>query len=229
MIASVHVADVGLVSALSVVRKAPKPAEVPGLRHAEVAVTAPLSASLLGRPDFGRVAFVGFWDDDAAIDRFVADHPLAARLNHGWSVRLEPLRAFGSFPGLPTDLPTSRVVEYDGPLVALTIGHLRLTQTVRFLKSSAKAEARALDAPGLIWATGFARPPLVGTCSLWENTRALSTYAYGNAAPAHPDAITEGERKSFHHEQAFIRFRPYRSVGTLVGRNPLTADSLPVA
>ena len=82
-------------------------------------------------------------------------------------------------------------------------------------------------APGLIWSTGLAKPPFVSTCSLWENTRSLSTYAFGRAEPAHPDAIVEGETKSFHHEQAFIRFRPYASVGGLDGRNPLPAAWMP--
>jgi hypothetical protein len=222
MITSVHIANVGPGAALSLLRKVPKPVETSGLRHADLTFTAPLSASILGRPDLGRVALLAFWDDDAALDRFLADHPVAQRLAGGWHVRLEPLRAFGSWPGLPAETPTSRAVDYDGPLAALTLGRLRFSQAPRFLRASAKAEARALRAPGLVWATGLARPPLVSTCSLWESTRALSTYAYGNAEPAHPDAIAEGERKPFHHQQAFIRFRPYGSVGGLTGRNPLT-------
>jgi len=227
MIASVHIANVGKGAGLALVRKAPKPSEVPGLRSANVALTAPLSPKLLGQPDIGRVALVAFWDDDAAIDGFVAEHPLAAKLAGGWSVRLEPLRAFGTWPGLPTDLTTSRTVDYDGPLAALTMGRLRFSQALRFLRASAKAEGAAIGAPGLIWSTGLAKPPFVSTCSLWENTRSLSTYAFGRAEPAHPDAIVEGETKSFHHEQAFIRFRPYASVGGLDGRNPLPAAWMP--
>jgi len=222
MIASVHIANVGPRSTLSVLRKAPKPAEVGGLRNAEVALTAPLSASVLARPDLGRVALVAFWDDDEALDHFLAGHPVARELAGGWHLRLEALRAFGTWPGLPADTPTTRTVDHDGPVAALTIGRLRLSQTVRFLRTSAKAEAGVLGAPGLVWATGLARPPLVSTFSLWESTRALATYAFGRAATAHPDAIAEGERKSFHHRQAFIRFRPYASVGGLGGRNPLS-------
>jgi hypothetical protein len=227
MIASVHIANVGARSALSLLRKAPKAGEVSGLRHADIALTAPLSASLLGKPDLGRVGLVAFWDDDAAVERFLSSHPLASTLAGGWHVRLAPLRAFGSWPGLPSEVPTSRVVDHVGPVGVLTLGRLRLSQTLRFLRTSAKAEGRALDAPGLIWATGMARPPFVCTCSLWESTRASSTYAFGKAEPAHPDAITESETKAFHHQQAFIRFRPYDSVGHLDGRNPLAESWMP--
>ena len=108
MRASVHVADVGLRSALALTRKPPAAGSIPGLRNAEVGIAAPLSASLLPKPQFGRAAFVGFWEDDDAIDRFVAEHPLAAQFASGWQTRLEPLRAFGSWPGLPPEVPSAR-------------------------------------------------------------------------------------------------------------------------
>ncbi|MEY2475372.1 MAG: hypothetical protein QOG87_687, partial [Actinomycetota bacterium] len=47
MIASVHVADVGVGSALAVMRKAPQPDKVPGLRHADVGLAAPLGGGVL--------------------------------------------------------------------------------------------------------------------------------------------------------------------------------------
>jgi hypothetical protein len=192
------------------------------LRHANVAVTAPLGGSMRPRPDLGRAALVAFWDDDAALDRFLSGHPTAEALSGGWHIRLDPLRAHGTWPGLPEDVPRGRKVDHDGPAAVLTLGRLRLTQLPRFLRASNKAENRVVDAPGLIWATGMARPPFVSTCSLWESTDALSDYAYGSVDPAHPDAIAAGRAKPFHHQEAFIRFRPCGSEGSLSGRNPLT-------
>jgi hypothetical protein len=221
MIASVHLADVGARSALSVLRKPPRPASTAGLRHATAALAAPLSGSFRPSPDLGRIGLVAFWDDDDALDRFLADHPTAATLARGWHVRLEPLRASGTWPGLPSDVPTTRTVEHDGPAAVLTLGRLRLTQAVRFLRTSAKAEASVVVAPGLTWATGLGRPPFVATCSLWQTTQALSTYAYGHRERAHPGAIAAQQTKPFHHESAFIRFRPYGSTGSLDGSNPL--------
>lgn len=220
MIASVHVADVGARSALAVLRKTPE-ASISGLRHANVALAAPLSGSLRPSPDLGRVGLVAFWDDDDALDRFQADHPIAARLAGGWHLRLEPLRAWGTWPGLPNDVPKARAVEHDGPAAVLTLGRLRLTQAIRFLRTSARAEARVVGARGLTWATGFGRPPFVATCSLWQTTEALTAYAYGHDEAAHPAAIAADRTKPFHHESAFIRFRPYASKGGLGGRNPL--------
>jgi hypothetical protein len=222
MIASVHLADVGVPTALLLNRKAPRPGSIRGLRHANIGLAAPLGGSARPSPQFGRVGLIAFWDDDESIDGFLADHPLAAKLASGWHSRLSPLRAHGTWPGLPSDVPKERHVEHEGPVAALTLGRPRVSQLIRFLRASSKAENSAIVAPGLTWATGLARPPsLVATCSLWQSTRALSTYAYGTREPAHPDAIASSDAKPFHHEQAFIRFRPYASHGHLDGKNPL--------
>jgi hypothetical protein len=226
MIASVHLADVGPRAALSILRKPPDPDTVTGLRRVDAALAAPLRGSFRPAPDLGRIGLVAFWDDDDALDGFLADDPTAAKLDRGWRVRLEPLRAFGSWPGLPDDLPAGRATPYDGPAAVLTLGRLRLSQAIRFLRTSAKAEAAVVDAPGLTWATGLGRPPFVATCSLWQTTQALSTYAYGHRESAHPDAITAQAAKPFHHQSAFIRFRPYGSHGQLDGRNPLAESWL---
>jgi hypothetical protein len=224
MIASVHIADVGARRGLRIARRPLR--GVAGLREAQLAFAAPLRASVLPAPDFGRVALLAFWDGDAALDAFLAEHPLAASLDGGWRVRLAPLRAHGSWPGLPDDLPTTRVTEHTGRAAVLTLGRLRIAQAVRFLRTSAKAEGAARGAGGLIWATGLGRPPFVATCSLWESTRALSTYAFGQRDPAHADAIAADRAKPFHHASAFVRFRPYASHGALGSTNPLPAHWL---
>ncbi|MEY2453716.1 MAG: hypothetical protein QOD92_3290 [Acidimicrobiaceae bacterium] len=227
MIASVHLADVGVRAALGMLRKAPKPGSIEGLRQANVGITAPFGKHRRP-PMLGRVGLVSLWDDDAALDRFHDEHPLAKRFAEGFHLRLEPLRAYGSWPGLPGDVPSDRSVDYDGPAVVLTLGRLRLTQTVRFLRASGKAEAKVVEAPGVIWATALAKPPFLATCSFWENSRALSTYAYGHGDPRHSDAINAQAAKDFHHESAFIRFRPYDAHGSLAGKNPLREHALSV-
>ena len=229
VIASVHLADVGAPAALRLLRKAPSPGQVDGLRQADVATASPLrGSSSLPRPTFGRAALIAFWDDDAALDAFVATHPVADALAGGWHARLEPLRAFGDWPGLPPDISRDRSTDHTGPSVVLTLGRLRLTRAIRFLRTSRPAEARALAAPGFVWGSALTKPPFVATCSLWESTRALSTYAYGRSEPAHTDAIAADRAKPFHKRSAFVRFRPYRMEGRLDGRNPLPEGALTV-
>lgn len=72
----------------------------------------------------------------------------------------------------------------------------------------------------------MAKPPFVGTCSLWESATAASRYAYGQTQPAHPDAIAVDAAKPFHKRSSFIRFRPYGIDGNLDGLNPLPGSAL---
>lgn len=66
----------------------------------------------------------------------------------------------------------------------------------------------------------------MATCSIWESSATLSTYAYGRRDPAHPDAIHAADAKAFNKESAFIRFRPYGFAGELGGRNPMAPGTL---
>jgi len=221
VIASVHIADVGFGKAVGVLRTAPKPAKVPGLRSANVALCAPLSPKLRKQIQPGRLGLIAFWDDDAALDGFLAGHELADTLAGGWRLRLQPLRAHGAWPGLPEDTPSGRKTDHTGPTAALTMGRFRWSRAWQFFPTSAKAEGRVLEAPGRIWSSGLAKPPFVATCSLWESTDALSDYAYGEAQPAHSDAMAVNRTKPFHRHEVYIRFRPYDTVGHLDGTNPL--------
>jgi hypothetical protein len=224
VIASVHLADVGKRAALRLLRTKLDPADVHGLRYAEIATAAPLSGRLLPRPDLGRVGLIAAWDDDRAIEAFLAGHPLAERLAHGWHVRLQPTRIFGAWSRLHGLLAGEQPMDDDEPAAVLTLGRLRLSQTARFLAASAAAEGLVVRDPALLASTGLARPPaLVATFSLWASTAAMRAYARGDADPRHLAAIQAHAARPFHHESAFVRFRPYLAAGTWDGRDPLAA------
>jgi hypothetical protein len=222
VIASVHLADVGKRTALGLSPRRLGLAQVRGLRYAEITIAAPLGAHLLPRPDLGRVGLIATWDDDRALDRFIAGHPLAERLAHGWHVRLQPTRIFGAWPPMTGLLTHEEPMDDEEPAAVLTIGRLRLSQTIRFLRASAAAEALAVGDSALLASTGLARPPaLVGTFSLWQSTSAMRAYAQGAIHPEHRAAVQAHTARPFHHESAFVRFRPYASTGSWDGRDPL--------
>lgn len=218
MVLSVHLTDVGLRAAPGVLRRKPRRSKVAGLRYAEITTLAPLGASLLPTPTFNRVGLIAAWDDDAALDQFSANHPLAKQLGGGWQVRLQPLHVYGAWAGLPglpaQELPTRE----EEPVAVITLGQLRLRRIRPFLRASASAEGEAIADPGLLASTGLARPPrMVATFSLWRNLAAMRDYARGRAGGAHPAATKEHRADPFHHESAFIRFRPYASQGNWNG------------
>jgi hypothetical protein len=228
MIVSVNVADLPVGQSLRLLTRPPKPDSTPGLRHINVGIAAPLTSSLVARPQVGRIAVIGFWDDETSLDSFLANDVRMQSLTHGFGARFAPLRAHGSWPGLDADVPKARNVAGEGPVAVVTLGRLRLSQARRFFTTSAKAEGAVSNAPGLLWATGLAKPPFVATYSLWESAASAQAYAYGanghDSTAPHPHAVSAGNKKPFHKQEAFIRFHPLSATGSLTGRNPLAAE-----
>ena len=227
MIVSVHLAEVGRPTALRLLRTKLDPAEVRGLRYAVMTTTAPLGGHLPPRPNLGDVGLIAAWEEESAVEEFLTAHRLAKRLAHGWRVRLRPTRIYGAWPQVPDLLAGGEEAMEEGePAAVLTIGRLRLTQTIRFLKASAKAEELAVRNPALLASTGLARPPgLVGTFSLWRSVPAMREYVEGAVGPGHRAAIRAHAARPFHHSSAFVRFRPYGAEGLWEGRNPLAATA----
>jgi hypothetical protein len=222
VVVSVHLADVGLLQVQKLLFQGVDPGKIPGMTAAEPAFTAPLGERV-PRPSPSRIGLIAAWEDDAALDRFLAGHPLAERLSNGWHTRLEPLRCFGSWAALP-GLPEKELpVESDEPVAALTLGRLRFLRTRPFLRAGAPAERDAVANPAVLASTGLARlagPRLVSTFSIWRSAAAMREYAFGKGG-SHQAAVKADRAKPFHHESAFVRFRPYASQGLWDGRDPL--------
>jgi hypothetical protein len=224
MIVSVHLTDVGLLKAQQLLFRRLDATTVHGMTYAEPAFTVPLGGRI-PRPHPRRIGLIAAWDDDAALDRFLADHPVGKAIAVGWHTRLEPLRCFGSWSGMP-DLPIKELpVKDEEPVAALTLGRLRILRTRPFLKAGAPAERDAMANPAMVASTGlarFARPRLVSTFSIWRSAAAMREYAFDKAG-SHQAAVRVDRSKPFHHESAFVRFRPYASRGLWDGRDPVAA------
>jgi hypothetical protein len=212
LIVSIDIAEVGLRRGLATLARPPRPERIEGLRYAETVFTAPLGTSR-PEPSFGTVALIAAWEDDAARDRFDSSHPLAQGLATGWQARMEPVRVFGSWPGL-SGLPERPLPVDDGePVAVLTLGRFRPARLGPFLRASAPAERDALAEPGLLASTAFARlPNLVSTFSLWRTAAEMRAYATRREG-SHRAAVAKDRERPFHRHSAFIRFRPYETRG----------------
>lgn len=228
MIASFHLADTSRRTALRLMLGKPIAPAPCGLRYAAMTTGVPLGGGL-PRPTIGRVGLIAAWETEGALDDFLASGALPRPFAHGWSVRLAPTRVYGAWSPLDGLLSREEPMAEEEPAAVLTIGRLRLTQAGRFLRASSRAESLALREPALLASTGLVRPPaLVGTFSLWRSTGAMRAYADGTAAPGHRAAVEAHADRPFHHQSAFIRFRPYAAKGDWDGVDPL-ADRLDVS
>ena len=225
MIASFHIAEVGKLTAAKLLARQPRPETCPGLHYAVLTTTAPLSERLLPRPNLGRVALMAAWQDERALERFLAEDRLAATLAGGWRVRLQPTHVFGEWPPLAGLVQEPVAMDPEEPAAALTIARLRLTQGRRFLAAGAAAERLVVADPELLQGTGLARPPgLVATFSLWRTVRAMRAYAGGVSGSEHRAAVKAHAERPFHHASAFIRFRPYGCEGSWDGADPMSGS-----
>ena len=223
MVVSVHIADVGARRGVGLLRRGRRAFEAPGLRYAEAAARIPLGGKGPPVPRPGKVAVIAAWDDDAAIDRFLGEHPLAEPLTSGWHVRLEPKRIVGAWPEMP-ELPTEdEKMDPEEPAMVLTLGRPKVPRLPQFIRTSRPAEALAVDHPAFVAGTALLRPPIsfVATCTLWRSVREMRDYSLGRPHPQHLNAIKADRAESFHHHEAFVRFRPYAAHGRWDGREPL--------
>jgi hypothetical protein len=216
VIVSVHVAEQGVRRSLRLLRRGRRPLDAPGLLYSEAAGLVPLAGRAPPLPPRGTI-LISSWDDNDALDRFLAANPI-----EGYHVRMRPTRIVGAWPDMP-GLPTEEEPMDPGePAAVLTLGRPRKRTLLRFARTSRPAEKLAVDHPGLVKGTAAARlPRFVATFSIWRTVSEMRDYALGRPDAAHLNAIKADRANSFHHVEAFVRFRPYASTGTWGSSDPL--------
>lgn len=222
---SYHLVQLPVRAAVRALLRPPRPSTVRGLRHLEVLVGMELGSPVLShrRVQLRRVAVFARWEDEAALETFLREHPLGRRLDAGWHVRLEFLRRWGrvaAFGDLPEEARRSAPEE---PVVAVTLARMRLPELVRFVHWGRPVERLVRDHPATTLAVAAVRPPrTVSTFSVWRTTREMTDMVFGRSdvpgRERHTTAMVERERRDFHHEFTTLRFRAVSEHGTWDGR-----------
>lgn len=232
---SLHLASASPVVTAGALVRPPRAAAVPGLHHAECLAAMQLGAPTLSprRMQLRRLVVFAEWEDDAAIDRFLAEHRLGRQLAHGWHARLQFLRRWGHLAEF-ADLP-ERADRWDDdePVVAVTLARTKLPELPRFVRWGKPVERLVRDHPGTTLALAAMRPPrTVSTISVWRSVRDMVEMVRGTSDVAAPErhaaAMRERVRRDFHREFATYRFRPLSEHGSWEGRTGIVASPEPV-
>jgi hypothetical protein len=180
--------------------------------------------------DLRRWALFAVWDDERALDGFLASSAVAQRWSElgeeAWHVRLEPLRAWGAWGGSNplAPVPGGRDEGGAAPVAILTRATIRPARLVPFYRSILPPSADLARQPGLLESVGIGEWPIArqATFSLWRSLGDARHYAYRR--PDHRVVIERTRAERWYSEELFARFRPYGSQGAWNGRDPLTSD-----
>jgi hypothetical protein len=220
-----HLAKTPVGTTVTALCRPPNGRQVPGLRHAECMTRMTLGAPIVSpaRMQLRHLAMFAAWENEHAVDEFLERTSLGRALAAGWHVRMEFRRRWGhvhEFDGLPE---RDGEQELAGPVVAVTLARMRLTQVPRFIGWGRPVEELVRDHPGATMAMAAMRlPRTVSTFSVWKSQREMVEMVRGRSAvpraERHAVAMTERERKDFHFEFTTLRFRPVAEHGSWEGR-----------
>jgi hypothetical protein len=225
MIFSFHLAKTSILSTLCCLLWPPKRATVPGLVRAECMTRMTLGAGIFSpaRAQFRHFVMFASWDNEEALERFLAETKLGRNLARGWHLRLSFLRRWGhvtEFAGLPA---LAEAHDEASPVVAVTLARMRLTRVPRFIRWGRPVERLVRDHPEKTIALAAIRlPNTVSTFSVWRNASAMTGMVHGHSRVAEPErhsaAMAERSRKDFHYEFTTLRFRALSEHGEWEGR-----------
>lgn len=204
--------------------KVPRLQNISGLHHSESFFTMNLGEMIVSplRYNFKTVATFAWWKDEKALEDFLS-HSDYKLFNDGWHVRMKLYRRWGEINALRNAVINPELAPVDGPVVAVTLARLKLSETLRFTKWGKPVESQVRHHKGNTLSLAAFRPlNTFSTFSIWKNEAEMINMVQGlnkQDGSDHKLAMQERNRKDFHHEFSTMRFLPLREIGEWNGKS----------
>ena len=137
-----------------------------------------------------------------------------------YTIYCRPLSSHGTWDGAEPFGP-SQNISYTGPIAVLTRATIRFSKLNRFWPNVDKVAKLMNKSPGFVLSFGVGEAPYYrqATFSVWRGLEDVKTFAY--RSEEHKEVIRKTREENWYSEELFARFEPYRSMGTIHGKDPL--------
>lgn len=179
-------------------------------------------------PDYSVYGLLQVWETEADATNFFNNSELMIRYKkrstEHWTLYMTPIKADGTWSGQNPFQVDSKNDPANARLAIITRARIKKSLLLKFWKYVPSSEKPLANNEGLIYTKGVGEVPLLqmATFSLWLNEEALQRFAYKSME--HRKAINLTRSLNWYDEEMFIRFRPFRSIGTWMGVDPLSAS-----
>lgn len=177
-------------------------------------------------PDWNVYALLVVWESEQAAHQFFTHAAIFQQYKlhctEQWTIFLKTLQVKGLWSGGNPFEPSTNIEDTNSLVAVITRATIRPSKLIKFWRyvpTSQQPIKKGCE--GLIFTKGIGEAPLVqmATFSIWENKEALKNFAYKSAE--HRIAIEKTRQLDWYKEEMFVRFQPFKSLGTWGGINPL--------
>jgi hypothetical protein len=229
---SFHLVNLSFFSGLQFFFRPLHKRSIPGLHHSECFFAMNLGESVMSPRRFklNSFAFFMWWSDEREIDRFVDQPEFAFFKDKGWQIRMKQYRRWGGVKEINDAYIDPSLTDPEGPVVAVTLARLKLSETFRFIKWGKPVERQVRDHRGHNLALAAFRPfNTFCTFSVWKTESEMTNMVFGKDRSSdgedHRRAMVARSRKAFHSEFATMRFLPTKQCGEWKGRSDYLKES----
>jgi hypothetical protein len=175
-------------------------------------------------PDWTCYVLLQVWVNETAAHFFLDNSALMQdyrkRTTEVWSVYLKNIAAHGQW-SRSNPFEIEKFLPKVEAVVVLTRATIKWHKIISFWRYVPTSHRSLKENKGIIYTKGIGEVPIIqmATVSIWKDEDSLKNFAY--RSKEHMEAIAMTRRLKWYKEELFARFKPYKSVGSWEGRNPL--------